>query len=255
MFPFAPLLLAMLVLPDPHPAPAPVDPLVARLIESHLEFLASDDRGGRETGTVQSLATGQYVAAQMRRRARAAAGEGGFPRSAEATACSARARARAHARPVRASRTSPTRCAATPAGFDLTAECVAATDSSPRSWAWTSTPASTSRALGGAQGRPKGRDGWPHAGGRARAPGRRAAEICAPPQSRQALAAQAKGALASWSSTTRPTPTRPMNEISGQRRAPVLSIPPTGDEAPRRGPRSASSPRPAARSSRRAART
>jgi hypothetical protein len=82
MFPFAPLLLAMLVLPDPHPAPAPVDPLVARLIESHLEFLASDDLGGRETGTVQSLATGQYVASAMREAGlQPAAGEGSFLQS------------------------------------------------------------------------------------------------------------------------------------------------------------------------------
>jgi Zn-dependent M28 family amino/carboxypeptidase len=82
MFPFAPLLLAMLVLPDPHPAPAPVDPLVARLIESHLEFLASDDLGGRETGTVQSLATGQYVASAMREAGlQPAAGEGSYLQS------------------------------------------------------------------------------------------------------------------------------------------------------------------------------
>lgn len=67
---------------DPAPVAASVDPVVARLIESHLEFLASDDLGGRETGTVQSLMTGQYVAAQMREAGlEPAAGEGSYLQS------------------------------------------------------------------------------------------------------------------------------------------------------------------------------
>lgn len=39
---------------------------VSRLVDAHLEFLASDDLGGRETGTVHSQITGQYVASVFR---------------------------------------------------------------------------------------------------------------------------------------------------------------------------------------------
>ena len=39
---------------------------IRRLIDAHIEFLGSDDLGGRETGTVQSLVTAQYVAAAFR---------------------------------------------------------------------------------------------------------------------------------------------------------------------------------------------
>lgn len=77
------LLAACALPPTPAPAPAPAPgPEVARLIESHLQFLASDDLGGRETGTVQSLATGQYVASAMREAGLLpAAGDGGFLQS------------------------------------------------------------------------------------------------------------------------------------------------------------------------------
>lgn len=50
---------------------------VARHIDAHLEFLASDDLGGRETGTVQSLITAQYVASVFRSAGLAPAGENG----------------------------------------------------------------------------------------------------------------------------------------------------------------------------------
>jgi len=46
--------------------PAASDAALRRLIDAHIEFLASDDLGGRETGTVQSLITAQYVAAAFR---------------------------------------------------------------------------------------------------------------------------------------------------------------------------------------------
>ena len=39
---------------------------IRRLIDAHIEFLGSDDLGGRETGTVQSLVTAQYIAAAFR---------------------------------------------------------------------------------------------------------------------------------------------------------------------------------------------
>jgi len=39
---------------------------IRRLIDAHIEFLGSDDLGGRETGTVQSLITAQYIAAAFR---------------------------------------------------------------------------------------------------------------------------------------------------------------------------------------------
>jgi hypothetical protein len=68
------------VAPAP-PAPAP-DPVVERLVEAHLQFLASDDLGGRETGTMQGLITGQYVASAMREAGLEPAGEnGGFLQS------------------------------------------------------------------------------------------------------------------------------------------------------------------------------
>jgi len=76
-----PLVLLVLgcTLPPTPAAPVGPDPEIARLVEAHLQFLASDDLGGRETGTVQSLATGQYVAAAMREAGlEPAAGDGGF---------------------------------------------------------------------------------------------------------------------------------------------------------------------------------
>jgi hypothetical protein len=67
----------MPVAPAPAPpAPAP-DPVVERLVEAHLQFLASDDLGGRETGTMQGLITGQYVASAMREAGLLPAGENG----------------------------------------------------------------------------------------------------------------------------------------------------------------------------------
>ncbi len=50
---------------------------VARRIDAHLEFLASDDLGGRETGTVHSLVTAQYVASVFRSIGLKPAGEDG----------------------------------------------------------------------------------------------------------------------------------------------------------------------------------
>jgi len=68
---------APVVAPVAPPAPpaTPLDPAFERLIESHLQFLASDDLGGRETGTVQGLVTGQYVASAMRQAGLQPAGE------------------------------------------------------------------------------------------------------------------------------------------------------------------------------------
>jgi hypothetical protein len=74
--PAAPAVVApALVAPGPV-APAP-DPVVTRLVEAHLQFLASDDLGGRETGTMQGLITGQYVASAMREAGLEPAGENG----------------------------------------------------------------------------------------------------------------------------------------------------------------------------------
>jgi Peptidase family M28 len=73
----APVAPVPVVAPAPEP-PAP-DPAVERLVEAHLQFLASDDLGGRETGTVQGLVTGQYVASALREAGLEPAGEdGGF---------------------------------------------------------------------------------------------------------------------------------------------------------------------------------
>ena len=57
--------------------PGAIRTSVARQIEAHLRFLACDDLGGRETGSVQSLATAQYVAAVFRAAGLEPAGEDG----------------------------------------------------------------------------------------------------------------------------------------------------------------------------------
>jgi hypothetical protein len=59
-------LVAMSCSSTPAPVHARTNVPVARLVDAHLEFLASDDLGGRETGTVQSQITGQYVASVFR---------------------------------------------------------------------------------------------------------------------------------------------------------------------------------------------
>ena len=50
---------------------------IRRLIDAHIEFLGSDDLGGRETGTVQSLVTAQYIAAAFRAAGLKPGGENG----------------------------------------------------------------------------------------------------------------------------------------------------------------------------------
>src|SRR5262245_34145921 len=89
--PVAPVVVPVAPAPAPVAMPAPVaaaplapvapapDPVVERLVEAHLQFLASDDLGGRETGTVQGLVTGQYIASAMREAGLQPVGEeGGF---------------------------------------------------------------------------------------------------------------------------------------------------------------------------------
>ena len=53
------------------------DAQIRRLIDAHIEFLGSDDLGGRETGTVESLVTAQYVAAAFRAAGLKPGGENG----------------------------------------------------------------------------------------------------------------------------------------------------------------------------------
>ncbi|MGQ0553438.1 MAG: M28 family peptidase [Planctomycetota bacterium] len=60
------------------PAAAPSTAAIARRVDAHLEFLASDDLAGRETGTVQSKITGQYVAAAYRTAGLLPGGEDGY---------------------------------------------------------------------------------------------------------------------------------------------------------------------------------
>jgi len=72
--------------PSPHGAALPVP----RLIDAHMEFLASDDLGGRETGSVHSQITGQYVASVFRAAGLEPAGDDGgylqsYPMSANRT--------------------------------------------------------------------------------------------------------------------------------------------------------------------------
>lgn len=78
---------ATMTAPTDAPAGAPGGPgavssdaadVVNRLIDAHIEFLSSDDLGGRETGTVQSLITAQYVAAAFRAAGLTPAGEQGW---------------------------------------------------------------------------------------------------------------------------------------------------------------------------------
>ncbi len=83
MNPAIPSLLLLLACAAPAavsagPAPGAVDPAVVRQIDAHLQFLASDDLGGRETGTLQGLVTGQYVAAAFREAGLQPAGEDGW---------------------------------------------------------------------------------------------------------------------------------------------------------------------------------
>ena len=63
---------------QPAAVPGLADATLRRLIDAHLEFLASDDLGGRETGTVQSLVTAQYVAAAFRAAGLTPGGERGW---------------------------------------------------------------------------------------------------------------------------------------------------------------------------------
>jgi len=63
---------------------------VPRLIDAHIDFLASDDMGGRETGTVHSQITGQYVASVYRAAGLEPGGDDGtylqsYPMSANRT--------------------------------------------------------------------------------------------------------------------------------------------------------------------------
>ncbi|MHC4844997.1 MAG: M28 family peptidase [Planctomycetota bacterium] len=63
---------------------------VERLVDAHIDFLASDDMGGRETGTVHSQLTGQYVASVFRAAGLTPGAEDGsylqsYPMSAQRT--------------------------------------------------------------------------------------------------------------------------------------------------------------------------
>ncbi|MHC5211224.1 MAG: M28 family peptidase [Planctomycetota bacterium] len=59
------------------PATFETDVALRPLIEAHMEFLASDELGGRETGTVHSEVTCRYVASAYRQAGLEPGGEGG----------------------------------------------------------------------------------------------------------------------------------------------------------------------------------
>jgi hypothetical protein len=116
---------------------------VERLVDAHIDFLASDDMGGRETGTVHSQLTGQYVASVFRAAGLTPGAEDGsylqsYPMSAQRTLLDA----------TRMDVTSADGAVTSPLELFDDYRSSRATASSAKPTAWTSTPASTWRASG-----------------------------------------------------------------------------------------------------------
>jgi hypothetical protein len=238
------------------PVAATVDPVVARLIESHLEFLASDDLGGRETGTVQSLMTGQYVASAMREAGlEPAAGDGGFLQSYPLEASRLQ---REGTSLVLTTAAGPRELhfaddfalrGYTASGFDLTGECVFAGHGLVSEKLGVDEYAGldvTGRWVVVLEGSPKGRDELagaqepePAPSGPAQ-PGRRPTNplFAASNGRAKRSAAQAKGALGLVTiyDETNANTAEMFEDLVANAEHPSLSIPATGDEAPRAYP-------------------